>query len=137
MTQFVHLDYSTQHAGVERMSTALASAQHVSRNFSSSCSLATLLLSAMAAALMVAAYQVMDSLAEGHLLVLWMGMWLVAFGALAAFAGPATRAAANIKAGLDQQVRRRAAKRADARLWAMAQTDSRLMAELQHAMARG
>ena len=137
MTSFVHLEYSNQHPGVERLESVIASAQQIKRNFSGTRGLATLLLSAIAAAVMVVAYQVMDSMAEGHLLVLWIGLWAVAFAALAAFASTARALASKMKASLDGWSRNLAAKRADERLWAMAKTDARVMADLQCAMSRG
>ena len=136
MTSFVHLDYSNRHAGADRLESAVESAQQLRRNFSSTRSLATLLLSAVAAAVMVAAYQVMDSMADGHLLVLWVGMWAVAFAALAIFASTARLAVISAKAGLDGWSRSIAARRADQRLWAMAKTDARLMADLQAVITR-
>ena len=137
MTSFVHLEYSNQHPGVERVASVLATAQQIKRNFSGTRGLATLLLSAIAAAVMVVAYQVMDSMAEGHLLVLWLGLWVVAFATLAAFASTARALASSMKASLDGWSRRLAVKRADERLWAMAKTDTRLMADLQCAISRG
>jgi predicted regulator of Ras-like GTPase activity (Roadblock/LC7/MglB family) len=110
--------------------------QLIKRNFFSTRSLATLLLSAMAAAVMVVAYQVMDTMAEGHLLAMWIAMWAVAFAALAVFASTARHAAVSAKSGLDAWSRNIAAKRADQRLWAMAKTDARLMSDLQAAMSR-
>ena len=140
MTSFVHLEYSNQHAGVDRVEAALesaaSSAQLIKRNFFSSRSLATLLLSAIAAAVMVVAYQVVNSMADGHLLVLWIGMWAIAFGTLAAFANTARHAAAGAKASLDNWSRNIATKRADERLWAMAKTDPRLMSDLQAVISR-
>lgn len=140
MTSFVHIEYSNQHAGVNRVESAIesaaSSAQHIKRNFSSTCSLATLLLSAIAAAVMVAAYQVMDSMAEGHLLALWIAMWVVAFVALAMFANTARSLATSLKAGLDDWSRSIAQARADQRLWALAKADPRLMADLQAARSR-
>lgn len=136
MTSFVHLEYSNQHGGVNRVETAIASAQQIKRNFSTTRSLAMLLLSAIAAAVMVVAYQVMDSMADGHLLVLWVGMWAVAFATLAAFASTARHAVVKAKASLDGWSRSIAAKRADERLWAMAKIDARLMADLQAVMTR-
>ena len=137
MTSFVHLEYSNQHPGVARVESALEAAQQIKHGFSGTRGLATLLLSAMVAAVMVVAYEVMDSMAEGHLLVLWMSLWAVAFAALAAFASTARSMAHNIKASLDTWSRNVAAKRADERMWAMAKTDSRLMADLQCAMSLG
>ena len=136
MTRFVHLEYSNQHPGVARVEAAIATAQTVKRRFSGARGLATLLLSAIAAAVMVAAYQVMDSMADGHLLVLWTGLWAVAFGTLAVCASAASAVASHLKASLDGWSRKLAAKRADGRLWAMAKTDARLMADLQCAVTR-
>ncbi len=136
MTSFVHLDYSTQHPGVARVETALDTAQHVRRSFSGSRGLSTLLLSAMAAAVMVVAYQVMDTVAEGHMLVVWMALWATAFVVLAVFAGSARTLSCSILRGLDNWSARAAQTRADQRLWAMAQSDSRVMNDLQSAMTR-
>lgn len=140
MTSFVHLEYSNQHPGVARAEAAIdvaaSSAQQLKRNFSGTRGLATLLLSAIAAAVMVVADQVMDSMANGHLLALWIGLWVAAFATLAICAGTARSLAVSMKASLDGWSRNLAAKRADERLWAMAKTDARLMAELQVAMTK-
>ncbi len=136
MTRFVHLEYATQHPGVARVESAIESARHLRQGFSGTRALAKLLLSAIAAAVMVVAYQLMDTLAEGHLLVLWTGLWAAAFIALAVFASTTRHLAVSMKAGLDNWSRNRAQARADERLWAMAKVDSRVMADLQNAMAR-
>ena len=137
MTRFVHLDYSTQHPGVARMEAAIASARNIRRHFSGARGVATLLISALASTVVVVGWQVMDSVADGHLLLLWVGLWAVVFATLAACASTASAVAANLKVSLDNWSRRLAAKRADERMWAMAKTDARLMAELQSAMSRG
>ena len=134
MTSFVHIQYANQHPGVARIETAISAAQQVCKGFFGPASLATLLLSAIAAAVMVVAYQVMDSVTEGHLLVLWIGMWAAAFTTLAIFAGFTRNMAAQIKAGLDSWARNLSQSRADERLWSMAKMDPRVMADLQCAM---
>lgn len=136
MTSFVHLDYSSQHPGVTRVESAIDAAKHLGHGFSGTRGLATLLLSAMVAAVMVVAYKVMDSVAEGHLLVGWIALWAVAFVALAVFAGTARRTAARMKAGLDAWSRGIAEARADQRLWAMAKADARVMSDLTAARTR-
>ena len=136
MTRFVHLDYSTQHPGVARVESAIGAAHQVRRGFSSTRGLSTLLLSAMAAAVMVVAYQVMDTVAEGHMLVVWMALWAVAFVVLAVFASSARALSCSIVRGLDNWSAATARARADQRLWAMASTDSRVMNDLQSAMSR-
>jgi hypothetical protein len=136
MTSFVHLDYSTEHPGVARVESALGAARQLGHGFSGTRGLATLLLSAVVAAIMVVAYQIMDSVAEGHLLVGWLAIWGVAFVALAVFASTARKTALRLKAGLDGWSRTMAEARADERLWAMAKADARVMADLQTARTR-
>ena len=82
MTRFVNIEYAKDHPGVVRVESVIESAQHIGRGLSGKRGLATLLLSAMAAAVMVVAYEVMDSVAEGHLLVMWIALWAAAFVAL-------------------------------------------------------
>ncbi len=136
MTSFVHLDYSNQHPGVARVESAIEAAQQLRQGFSGTRGLATLLLSALAAAVMVVAYQLMDSVAEGHLMVVWIAMWAIAFAVLASFAGAARNLAVRIGTGLDAWSRSIAESRADARMWAIAQSDARVMSDLRIAMTR-
>ncbi|MES2977506.1 MAG: hypothetical protein V4731_03715 [Pseudomonadota bacterium] len=136
MTKFVHLEYSKDHPGVERLASTAESLGQLRRNFSGVRGLATLLVSAVAAAVMVVAYQVMDTVVEGHLLVMWMAMWFVAFAVLALFAGTARALVSRAKAGLDSWSRSLAEARADQRLWAAAKADPRVMADLQTALTR-
>jgi hypothetical protein len=136
MASFVDIKHSTQHPGVARAESAFDAVRQLGHGLAGSRSLATLLLSAMAAAVMVVAYEVMDNVAEGHLMVLWISMWAVAFSVLALLAGAASNLAARIKAGLDAWSRSMAQSRADQRLWAIAQSDPRVMADLQAATSR-
>ena len=136
MTSFVHIDYSRQHPGVTRVESAIDAAQLIRRTFTGKRALTTLLLSAMVAAVMVAANAVIDTVAEGHLLVMWIAMWAVAFAALALFAGTAGNLASRLKAGLDGWSSTLAQARADERLWAIATQDARVMSDLQAAMTR-
>lgn len=136
MTSFVTIKYSTQHPGVARAESAIDAVKQLRQGFSGTRGLATLLLSAMAAAVMVVAYQVMDSVTEGHLLVMWIALWAIAFAALALFGGAARKAAAQLKSGLNTWSQAVAEGRADQRLWASAKADARVMADLRAAMAR-
>lgn len=136
MTSFVNIKYSTQHPGVARAESAIDAVKHLRQGFSGTSGLATLLLSAMAAAVMVVAYQVMDSVTEGHLLVMWIALWAVAFAVLAVFANTARHLAARFKVGLNDWSRSLADARSDQRLWATAKADARVMADLQAAMSR-
>ncbi|UUZ72402.1 hypothetical protein LP415_00940 [Polaromonas sp. P1(28)-8] len=136
MTSFVNIKYSNQHPGVARVESAIDAARQLRQGFSGTRGLATLLLSAMAAAVMVVAYQVMDSVTEGHLLVMWIALWAAAFAALALFAGTARRLATQLKTGLADWSHSLAQARADQRMWAAARNDARVMADLQAAMSR-
>ena len=65
---FVHLEYSQSHPGVVRAERVVANFKHMGQAFSPSRSLAAMLLSAIVAAFVVVADQMMDTWAEGHLL---------------------------------------------------------------------
>ena len=140
MSSFINIQYPSVHHGAARVESAMDASvdlsRQVRRGLTGTRGLSTLLLSAMTAATMVAAYEVMDSLAEGHLLVLWMGLWAAAFVALALFADAARNLAARLGAGLDAWSRSLAEARSDQRLWAAAKNDHRLMADLQGAVLR-
>ncbi len=136
MTSFVNVKYPAEHPGVVRVESALAAAGHLKKQVSGARGLATLLLAAMVAAATVVAYQVMDSVAEGHLLVMWIALWAVAFAALALFAGAARRLAVRTLSGLNDWSQAIAQARADVRLWEAAEADPRVMAELQVAIGR-
>ena len=136
MSKFVDFQYTKDHPGAARVEAAMASAQQIGRGLSGKRGLTTLLLSAMAAAVMVVAYEVMESVAEGHLLVMWIALWAAAFVSLAVFAVPASNLASKVKVSLDGWSRALASARADERLWAAAKTDTRVMADLQAAGTR-
>ena len=136
MTSFINVSHPAEHPGVVRVEAALVAAAQLKKRISGTRSLATLLLSAMVAAAMVVAYQVMDSVAEGHLLVVWIALWAVAFAALALFAGTTRRLAARTLSGLNDWSHAIAQGRADVRLWEAARSDPRVMADLQAAIAR-
>jgi hypothetical protein len=136
MTSFVNTKYSTEHAGAARVESALHAAGQLRQGFSGTRGLAALLLSAIVASIMVVAYQVTDSVVEGHLLVIWMALWAVAFTGLALFAGTARNLAARTVAAMDAWSRTLAEARADIRMWEAARTDPRVMSDLRVAMAR-
>ncbi|AVP56582.1 hypothetical protein [Pulveribacter suum] len=94
----------------------------------------SLVLAAVAAALMVVAAQMVESWTDGHLLAAWMVLWLVAFASLALLAAPARRAVVLLRQGAREwsAARRRALD--DERTWNAALHDARLMADLSRAM---
>jgi CBS domain containing-hemolysin-like protein len=132
----VHLDYPLTHPGVERAEQVAANFRRLSDSFNPTRTLAAILLSAIVAAFVVVADQMMDTWADGHLLAAWVALWAVAFAAVGLFAGVSKTMAIQVKQGLDAWSARMVQSRSDERLWAIAQTDARLMSELQTAMNR-
>ena len=136
MTRFVVSAYPTEHPGLVRLESAWENIREARRNLADGRGLASALLSGMVAAVLVVAYQVMDSLAEGHMLVIWTGAWLAAFAALAALASPSRRLAVSLKQVLQGRVQRYLSAREDERMWAVACGDSRVMGDLLAASER-
>lgn len=136
MTSFVHIDYPTSHPGVDRFESAVAAASQLRKGFNGTKSLAGVLLAAMVSALVVVADQLVDTWAEGHLMVAWVLLWAVAFAAIALLAPTTRHLSGKLLRGLDAWSRRVARARADDRLWEIAQKDSRVMADLRAAMTR-
>jgi len=133
----IHSDYPLTHPGVERAEKVISSIQSIGQSLSASRTIAVMLLAAVAAAFIVVADQMIETWAEGHLLAAWVAMWALVFAAIGLFAGVFKALLIQTKSGLDAMAAKMAQRRADARLWAMAQSDARLMSELQIAMTRG
>lgn len=98
--------------------------------------LASWMLAAGVAAMVVLADHLIDDWADTHVLAAWLSLWAVAVVAIAALRGVSRLLAQNLMTGLDSWSAHVARRRADERLWAMAQNDSRLMTDLQTAMDR-
>lgn len=136
MTRFIQPSFPTEHPGVVRIESAAKALGDMRRNFSSTKGLSAMLLAAMVAALVVVADQLIDTWADGHLLAAWVALWVVGFAAVAVFAGSARQLARTVVSALDAWSERIAKRRADERLWAIAQTDPRVMADLTAAITR-
>jgi hypothetical protein len=134
MTTFVHIDYPTTHPGVERALRVARKFQGFGARLSQERGLAALLQWSVVAAVLVGAFQAIDSLSEDHLMLAWLAMWLVALSALAFFARPLHHL--HLGQRLAAWNLRRLQAQADRRLWALAQGDPRIMAELQGALMR-
>lgn len=98
--------------------------------------LATLMLAAGVAASVVIADQLIDNWAESHLVAAWLALWVVAALAIGLLRGVTRLLAQKLMNGLDAWSAEVAHRRADERLWSMAQSDTRLMRDLQVAMDR-
>src|SRR6478736_2012326 len=137
MTSFAHVNHPTEHPGVIRAQRLAEAVSGAARNFNGARAGASMLLAAIVAALVVVANQVIDTWTDGHLLAAWIVMWAVAFGALALLASPARRAANKFRTAARQWnvARKQAAQ--DEKLWAIALTDARVMADISRAMSAG
>lgn len=130
---FVHVEYKTEHPGLARIEGVVAGIQSLRASYGG---LARVLLAAMAAALLLLAERLMDGWADAHELAAWLVLWAVAFAALALLGPTARSLARRLGSALDAWARQRARRQADERLWALAQKDPRVMAELQAARTR-
>ncbi len=133
---FVHLEYPLTHPGVDRAEKVLDNFKRLSGTFSPTRTLAIMLLAAIVAAFIVVADQMIETWAEGHLLAAWVALWAVVFAAIGLFAGFSKSLVAQLKSGLDAWAVKSAQRRSDERLWSIAQTDARMMSDLQMAMSR-
>ena len=98
--------------------------------------LAGMLLAAVMSALLVAADQVIDTWADGHLLAGWVALWTVAFAALALLAPPLRHVSSFCAAAYSRWARASALRRQEESMWEYARHDPRVMAELQTAWMR-
>lgn len=135
MARFIQAHYPTEHAGLTRIARAADAVKATVRSFDGARGAATLLLAAIVSAALVVANEVITIWTEGHLMVAWIAMWAIGFAGLALFAQPAARAGAALRRGLRAwgAARRQAAD--DERLWNVALTDARVMADLSRAMS--
>ena len=136
MTAFAHVEYPTEHPGVVRAENAAAALKGAAARFDGARGAASLLLAAVVSALLVVANQMIETWSDGHLMLAWVALWCVAFAALALLAMPMRRAAVNLRNGLKAWKESRKAFKEDQKLWNIALTDARVMADLSRAMSR-
>lgn len=98
--------------------------------------LAGMLLAAVMAALLVAADQVIDTWADGHLLAGWVALWTVAFAALALLAPPLRQVTTALAAMYSKWALAAKLRSQEEAMWEYARRDPRVMAELQSAWTR-
>lgn len=135
MTSFVHPDYALEHPGVVRAEQVVQAIQRATHGFSGTRAIASVLLAAVVAALVVTVNQVIDSWTDGHLMAAWIALWAVAFAASALLAGPIRQAVHSFRDGLTAWNVRRRESAADDQLWKLALSDARVMAEISRAMS--
>lgn len=98
--------------------------------------MAAMLMSAVVAALLVVADQLIDTWTDGHLLVGWVALWVVAF-AVFALAMPSIR---QLSSAMSERIatwmRAAQLRSMDEETWQYAQLDHRVMNELVYASTR-
>lgn len=136
MSSSIQSTYITSRLGdVGRKSIASAGAES-SRRFDGTKGLSFMLLAAMVSSLVVVADQLVETWVNGHLMVAWIALWVVCFTAMAIFSGAARKLAIASVTAFTAWSTKKARKNADDRLWAVAQTDQRMMADINAAITR-
>ena len=110
--------------------------QRPSKRVAPSQALAGLLSASVFAALLAVADQVIDSWADGHMLLAWVMLWLSIFGGLALLTRPMRRASTASALWLQIRVAALVQSRREAALWELAMHDPRMLQELRAAKAR-
>jgi hypothetical protein len=98
--------------------------------------LSLLLQTAVVAAMLVVVSQLVDEWAEGHLLAAWAVLWAAGFAGLAALAGLTRRLAVRALQAAQHWSQAQQRAMADEHYWRLAQSDPRIMAEIEAAIAR-
>ena len=133
MTRLVH---STSFSTTRLPAQAMGPGSKSAGSDEDSRPLAGMLLAAAIAALLVAADQVIDSWADGHMLAAWVALWTVTFAALALLATP-LRKMSNTGAGwVRTYLKARRERRQEEEMWELARHDFRVMAEIRMASSR-
>lgn len=135
MTSFIQVAQPSEHPGVVRAERAVESIQRAASDMLSPRGAATLLLSALVAALLVVANQVVETWADGHLLLAWIALWTVAFAALGLAAGPIRKAVHGLRGAGQRWAAARRDAIQDEKLWQSALADARVMADISRAMS--
>ena len=139
MTSFVQPSFPTHHEGVERVGDAVDSATIAFHKVTGARSIAALLLAAIVSALVLAANQLIDTWADGHLLAAWAVLWAIALATIALAANPIRRAVYSVKNFNGSAVYaawsvRRKTRINYEKMWDYARQDSRLMADIVRAV---
>lgn len=135
MSRFIQADFPKTHAGVARFERGFKSIGQGLRQFDGARGTATLLLAAMVSALLVVANEVVETWTEGHLLAAWIALWAIAFAALAVFAEPVRRLGFQLRHVLKGWAAAHKQSVEDEKLWNIALSDARVMADLSRAMS--
>ena len=136
MAHFVKPDYPAEHRGVERAEAAIAALQRMCTGFTGAKGLVAILVAGADSALVVVADQIISTWTDGRLLMAWVVLWSLVFAALALFAEATCGWSASLVAAVEARSLAAQQRIADERVWAVAQSDPRFMADIQAARLR-
>ena len=136
MNSFINPSFPRRHQGADRLDSAIDLVQDTARNFSGAKGLVALLMAGIASALIVVADQVVSTWADGQLMLAWVALWALIFGAFALFSDAVRGLPALLTSRIEAWKRRGDQRAQDAQIWAAASADPRLMSELQAAYLR-
>ena len=136
MTSFINPAYPTEHRGADRLESLTDALTRLGQQFKGGKGLVAILLAGAISALVVVADQIVSTWTDGHLLMAWVTLWAFVFAALALFAQATHGWANRILVGMQQWSERARARAQDRRMWAVAQSDPRFMADIQAARIR-
>lgn len=136
MTNFINPGYSIEHRGAQRLELLGDALMRLGRQFRGGKVMVAMLLAGVISALVVVADQIVTTWTDGHLLMAWVTLWALVFAALAMFAYATHGWTARLQTGLQQWSERARERAQDQRVWAVAQSDPRFMADIQAARFR-
>ena len=136
MSTFVHVDQPLSHPGVARAEQVIGYVQEQRRELRGTRGLKVVVLAAVVAALAAGANHFVTHWTDSSLMAAWLVLWLVAFLAMALFAGALRDVASRGVAAFGAMQRRVAVARADAKFLDTARHDPRVMNDLLAAMTR-
>ncbi len=136
MHRFTDTDFSATHAGAERLTDFFGTLRRFAARLPGATGLPGVLVVGGVSAAIVVADQIVSAWADGHLLLAWVAMWVVVFTLLAMFSDAIRVWPTALRQRIAAAAQASARKAEDERTWAVAQSDPRLMAEMQCALTR-
>ncbi len=136
MYRFAHTDFSPTHGGVQRLTDSFGLVRRFAATLPRAKGLPGVLVAGGVAAAIVVADQIVSAWADGHLLLAWVAMWVVVFTLLALFSDAIGAWPTALRQRIAASMQASAQRAEDERTWAVAQSDPRVMAELQNALTR-
>ena len=136
MSRDIPLGVSAVVSPSDRRDSLIHTARRAGERFRRARGVAVLLLAGAVSALLVAADQLVSIWAEGELMLAWLALWAVVFAAYVLFADVARQWLQQLSEAIDGRLLQYRARAADAQVWAVAQADPRVMAELDAARLR-